>query len=116
MKEWDFTITEYSVYYGISHTTATERLNALVMAGMAKKLFKDEDTGTSRRVFRVKLQGITPSDPFKLVERKMEPMPPNEWMKGAFISGNAKKIKPESKRVWGQRWRTTNDRRKINED
>lgn len=106
MKEWDFTITEYSVHYGISQTSAKERLNALVMAGLAKKLFKDEDTGTSRRVFRVKLQGANPSDPFNLVKRKVEPMPPNEWMKGALISDNAKKTKPESKKVWGQRWRT----------
>ena len=86
MKEWDFTITEYSVHYGMSQTTAKERLNALVMAGLAKKLFRDEDTGTSRRAFRVKLQGAMPSDPFNLVKRKVEPMPPNEWMKGAKIS------------------------------
>jgi|DEB0MinimDraft_3_1074331.scaffolds.fasta_scaffold16584_4 hypothetical protein len=85
MKEWDFTITEYSVHYGMSQTTAKERLNALVMAGLAKKLFRDEDTGTSRRVFRVKLQGAMPSDPFNLVKRKEKPSDPNVWMRGVQL-------------------------------
>jgi len=85
MKEWDFTITEYSVHYGMSQTTAKERLNALVMAGLAKKLFRDEDTGTSRRVFRVKLHGAMPSDPFNLVKRKEKPSDPNVWMRGVRL-------------------------------
>lgn len=81
-----FTVTQYAIFANMSLPTAKSRLNELVRAGLAKKLWDDDSIHSRNKQYLVTTFPFRANDPFELTSRKEKPADPNAWMFGAKIT------------------------------
>jgi hypothetical protein len=80
--EGKFTVTQYAIFAKLSPPFAKTRLNELVKAGLAKKLWTNDSVQSRDKLYLVTTFPFKANDPFDLHKRKEKPSDPNAWMWG----------------------------------
>jgi hypothetical protein len=81
--EGKFTVTQYAIFAKLSPPFAKTRLNELVKAGLAKKLWTGDSVQSRDKLYLVTtIFHFKPTILLNLHKRKEKPSDPNAWMRG----------------------------------